>query len=122
VNGICEHVWDLCVPAPTATPEPSAIRTPMPTPILPHGHTCCQCENAACTDFSWVEVEPVCPVGCQTVMDADCEGACHGGPGDTPATCVSLMPCASDADCDDGNTCTVDHCTINGCTHECVCL
>jgi hypothetical protein len=92
-----------------------------PTPVLPHGHICCECANAACTDFAWVEVEPTCPLGCQTFRDAQCEAPCHGGPQGGPATCVSLTPCTTDAECDDGNACTVDRCTINGCTHDCVC-
>jgi hypothetical protein len=92
-----------------------------PTPVLPHGHTCCDCGNAACTDFAWVEVEPGCPLGCQTFVDAECEAPCHGGPQSGPATCVSLTPCTSDSECADGNGCTVDQCTIDRCTHVCVC-
>lgn len=93
-----------------------------PTPTLPHGHACCECENAACTDFAWAEVEPTCPLGCQTFMDAECEAPCHGGPLSGPAVCVPLTPCTTDADCDDGNGCTADRCTINGCSHDCVCV
>jgi len=78
---------------------------------LYHGHTCCACADATCTDFAWVEVEPVCPLGCQTFMDAECEVPCHGGGLSGPAICVSITPCTSDADCDDGNGCTVDRCT-----------
>jgi hypothetical protein len=104
-----------CEPVQQETP------TPPPTPVLPHGHTCCQCENNACTDFAWVEVEPVCPKGCQAFLDAGCEAPCHPGPVGGPATCVSLTPCTTDADCDDGNGCTIDECTIDGCTHVCVC-
>jgi hypothetical protein len=100
---------------------PTATRTAMPTPMLPHGHTCCECGNAGCEDFAWVEVEPVCPLGCQIVMDAECEAPCHGGPQSGSATCVPLTPCNADDDCDDGNPCTADRCTINGCTHACVC-
>lgn len=104
-----------CQPAQLVTP------TPAPTPVLYHGHICCECEKATCTDVAWVEVEPVCPLGCETFMDAECEAPCHGGPASGPAVCVSLTPCASDADCDDGNGCSMDQCTIDGCTHACVC-
>jgi hypothetical protein len=95
--------------------------TPTPTPALPHGHTCCECGNATCTDFAWVEVERVCPLGCQTFLDAECEAPCHPGPVGGPAVCVPLTPCTTDADCDDGNGCSMDQCTIDGCTHVCVC-
>ncbi len=30
--------------------------------------------------------------------------------------------CTTDADCNDGNPCTVDHCVSGDCQHECVCL
>ena len=100
---------------------------PPPTPCvgcLPHGHMCCECPNQvpACRDFTWVEVERSCPPGCTTVMDAECEAPCGPGPQGGPATCVSLTPCTTDQDCDDGNACTVDHCTIAGCTHQCACV
>jgi hypothetical protein len=96
--------------------------TPAPTPTLPHGRTCCECADAACRDFTWVEVEPTCPLGCQTFSDAACEEAdCHGGPSTGPITCVALTPCTTDAECDDGNGCTADQCTTDGCTHACVC-
>jgi hypothetical protein len=98
------------------------LPTPTPTPVLYHGHTCCECEKTACTDFAWVEVEPTCPAGCQTFLDAECEAPCQGGPLSGPAVCVPLTPCTTDADCDDGNGCTVDHCTTNGCSHDCVCV
>lgn len=109
-------VGGICVPAPTPT------STPARTPVLHHGHMCCQCGDSVCTDFAWVEVERPCPAGCQTLTDAECEAPCHGGPQSGPATCVALTPCTADADCDDGNGCTVDHCTLDGCTHLCVCV
>lgn len=115
-SGVCElNPFTGCQCVPVSTPTPS------PTPVLDHGHTCCQCENNSCTDFAWVEVEPLCPGGCQTFQDAECEALCHPGPSTGSSTCVSLTPCTADADCDDGNGCTADHCTIDGCTHACVC-
>jgi hypothetical protein len=116
INCIIEAVnnaLDGCgVPRPTPPP---------PTPVLHHGHTCCECTDAACMDFAWVEVERTCPLGCQTFMDAECEAPCHGGPVGTPTTCVGLTACTTDADCDDGNGCSMDRCTLDGCTHVCVC-
>ena len=95
--------------------------TPAPTPVLYHGHTCCECAEAACMDFVWVEVERTCPLECKAFTDAECEAPCHGGPVGVPAVCVALTPCTTDADCDDGNGCTADRCTIDGCAHACVC-
>ncbi len=102
--------------------EPTPKPYPLPTPTVPHGQTCCECPIAACTDFAWMELPFLCPLGCQTFMDAECEAPCHGGGLSGPAICVPLTPCTSDADCDDGNGCTADHCTSNGCAHDCVCV
>jgi|SRR5579862_2419469 len=105
-----------CEPVQPVTP------TPTPPPVLYHGHICCECPGAACVNFAWVEVEPMCSAdNCVTFIDAECEAPCHGGPQSSPAVCVSLTPCTTDADCDDGNGCTADNCTIDGCTHQCVC-
>ena len=88
---------------------------PPPSP-LPHGHICCQCKDRvpACFDFSFVEVQPICPPGCDTFLGQECDAATDA--------CVALAPCASDKDCDDGNPCTVDRCMSGGCAHDCVCV
>ena len=122
VNCLLIAVSNALHGCPRPNQIPTATNTPRSTPVLPHGQTCCECENDACTDFSWVEVERVCPLGCRTFMDAECEAPCHGGPQRGPATCVPLTPCTSDSGCDDRNGCTIDHCTLNGCTHDCVCV
>lgn len=85
-------------------------------PPLPHGHICCQCKDRvpACFDFSYVEVQPICPPGCEAFLGQECDR--------TNDACVPLAPCATDQDCDDGNGCTVDRCTTSGCTHECICV
>ena len=118
--GVCElnpFNGCQCQPAQPVTP------TPAPTPVLYYGHTCCECENAGCMDFVWLEVEPACPLGCQTFMGAACDQSnCRGGLRNGSSTCVALTPCTTDADCDDGNGCTIDHCTIEGCTHDCECV
>lgn len=109
-----------CVPGggnPTPTPTPCAH-------CLPHGRTCCECpdQGPACFDFAWVEVTRTCPVGCKTFLDAACDQSnCHPGPVGGPSTCVPLQPCTTDQECDDGNGCTADQCTPDGCTHGCVC-
>jgi hypothetical protein len=103
-----------CQPTQPITP------TPLPTPVLYHGHTCCECAAAVCTDFAWVEVEPTCPSGCETFADAECEAPCRGGPQSGPAACVPLTSCVADADCDDGNGDTADRCSAGRCTHQCV--
>ncbi|HUI27854.1 MAG TPA: hypothetical protein VL403_17365 [Candidatus Kryptonia bacterium] len=65
----------------------------------------------------------------------DCTSDCQPGPGGTRLVDVACLvravnialdgcppsPCQSDADCDDGNACSIDHCTTTGCLHECVC-
>jgi len=109
---------------------PAMTPTPTPTPCvqcLPRGRTCCECPGDAalsCIDFSWVEVEPACPNGCKTFPDAQCEASCGPGPQAGPAICVPLTPapCVVDEDCDDGNPCTIDRCTPDGCVHECLCF
>jgi hypothetical protein len=113
--GVCAvNPFNGCQCAPVSA-------SPTPTPALFHGHTCCACENDACTDFAWVEVEPICPPGCETVKEAECAPSCRGGQQSEPASCAPLTPCTSAADCDDGDGCTVDQCTSDGCTHSCVC-
>jgi hypothetical protein len=36
--------------------------------------------------------------------------------------CPAPGACTSDADCDDGDPCTADHCADGTCTHGCICL
>jgi hypothetical protein len=88
---------------------------PAPPP-LPHGQICCQCKDRtpACFDFSFVEVQPICPPGCETFIGKECAAAID--------SCVALTPCASDKDCNDGNPCTIDRCTATGCAHDCICV
>lgn len=106
----------LHCPLPNQVCDVGGRRCPcQPTPPLPQGHICCQCKEhaRACFDFSYVGVQPICPPGCDTFLGQECDRGSD--------SCVPLAPCTSDQDCDDGNGCTVDHCTAAGCTHDCVC-
>lgn len=92
-----------CAPPPTIPPPP-------------HGRICCQCAEPlrACFEIPFVEVEPICPRGCRTVINGDCDEQSH--------SCVPPKLCTSDHDCDDGNGCTIDHCSEGSCSHDCVCV
>lgn len=107
----------LRCPLPNQFCDVSGRRCPcQPPPPLPHGHICCQCKDRvpACFDFSFVEVQPICPPGCETFLGEECDAATDA--------CAPLAPCTSDKDCDDGNPCTIDGCTASGCAHDCVCV
>ena len=85
-------------------------------PPPPHGRLCCQCGTggAQCFDMQFAEVQPICPPGCQSFVGQTCDP--------NSGSCGPATPCASDQDCDDGNGCTIDRCTPDGCTHDCVCV
>lgn len=66
---------------------------------------------------------------------AFCTASCGVGPSCQPPRIECLLravrraldgcpadPCASDAECDDGNRCSFDQCTASGCVHDCLCL
>jgi hypothetical protein len=56
---------------------------------------------------------------CAASFDA-CVGRCR--PPTTTTTTLPGQPCTSDAQCNDGNPCTADHCVSGVCEHACVCL
>lgn len=103
-NQVCDLSGRRC---PCEQPSP---------PPLPHGHVCCECKSSgpACFDFGFVEVQPSCPPGCETFAGQACDPASD--------SCAPLAPCSTDKDCDDGNGCTIDQCTPDGCTHACACV
>lgn len=103
-NQVCDLSGRRC---PCEEPSP---------PPLPHGHVCCECKSSgpACFDFAFFEVQPSCPPGCETFVGQACDPASDA--------CAPLTPCSADTDCDDGNGCTIDQCTPDGCTHACVCV
>ncbi len=88
----------------------------LPPPPAPTGQVCCQCKDRvpACFTLSFVEVAPSCPPGCDTFPQETCDPQTNG--------CVAAAPCSTDADCDDGNGCTIDRCSAGVCTHDCVCV
>jgi hypothetical protein len=87
-----------------------------PPPPRAHRQVCCQCKEPqpACFDFPSVEVQPICPLGCEVFLGQDCDAG--------SGRCAPLASCSSDKECDDGNGCTLDRCTSDGCTHDCVCV
>src|SRR5207244_4218604 len=53
----------------------------------------------------------------------DCPDACPCRPGpDTNRGCPMGRACQTDADCDDGNGCSLDVCLGGVCEHKCLCL
>ncbi|TMA68286.1 MAG: hypothetical protein E6J68_03610 [Deltaproteobacteria bacterium] len=53
----------------------------------------------------------------------DCADACPCRPGpDTNRGCPMGRACQTDADCDDGNGCSLDVCLGGVCEHKCLCL
>jgi hypothetical protein len=101
-NQLCDVGGRFCPCEPAPPPAP--------------GRICCQCKDpsAACFDFQFVEVQPICPPGCETFVGQECDARTDH--------CVPLTPCVSDTDCDDQNGCTRDRCTADGCVHDCVCV
>lgn len=124
----CTHSNEMCSPTCTAPP--------------PRG-TCFDLVRRSCTGQACGENAPCLPkqaclpfcpspmpVGkCFVTVDGQCtDEVC--GPGQpcqepnefcSPACLGSPGGCATDADCDDGNGCTVDRCVKGTCEHECVC-
>jgi hypothetical protein len=108
---------DLRCPLPNQFCDVSGRRCPCsPPPGPPSAHLCCQCDDPtpACVTLSFSEVQPVCPPGCETFVEHDCDPQTHA--------CVPAPRCTGDQDCDDGNGCTIDHCTNGVCTRDCVCV
>ena len=93
--------------------------TPTPSPLPP------QCSDApcggSCSVCSHCDPGEVCPDFCRPgTCQTDASGACQCVPVQLP-TPTARPTCASDADCDDGNVCTADHCDGGKCEHACIC-
>jgi hypothetical protein len=115
--------------------------TPTPTPTAPPLPCIGDCNSDGSVDVAELITGVNIALGLVpfTACPAfDCTSDCHPGPiAITPTPQVDVacliravnnaldgcppMPCTSDADCDDGNGCSVDRCTTSGCVHECVC-
>ena len=102
----------------------AGVATPTPTPTPTS-----QCSTAPCGGGCLIR--PPCTPGtlCPNYVllgecQADAAGACQCVPAQQPTPTATPTPptCASDADCNDGNGCTVDHCVGGVCEHACICL
>ncbi len=135
VSGSCTCVAGIFTPGPS------------PTPTLPAGFTPVPCLGDCDGDGRVTLGELILSVGTalgSVPLDAcpvfeECNSECAPGP--IPATprvpqvrmdCViravnnaldGCPPprCSSDQDCSDGNPCTIDRCTVNGCVNTCAC-
>src|SRR5438552_4022574 len=135
----CSPAQPCALPNEFCTPRCPPPPPPPTTPTLPPA-SCqadgdcgmdqfCECPVATCskTGGTCVNEPQVCPevfapvCGCDgTTYSNDCSrqgaGACklHDG--------ACQQTCQADADCDDGNPCTVDRCNNGMCEHECLCV
>ncbi len=137
--GTCTELSGNCTCVTEVTPGPSATPTPPTTftPVACLGD--CDGDRAVTVDELVVAAGMLLgdlPLNaCPEFVD-HCTSQC--GPGPVPPfprltveclvravnNAVTGCPparCSSDQDCDDGNPCTIDHCTPAGCVNECVC-
>ena len=134
----CDIPNEFCSPVRCPAPCPSSTTTTTTTTLPPASCQAdgdcgmdqfCECPVATCskTGGTCVNEPQVCPevfapvCGCDgTTYSNDCSrqgaGACklHDG--------ACQQTCQADADCDDGNPCTVDRCNNGMCEHECLCV
>ena len=102
-----------CVPIPSPTQPPRPTATPQ-CAAVPCGGKCV--------------IVPPCPPGaaCHNfVIEGECgddaSGTCQCLPRSAP-TPTPAPTCGTDADCNDDDACTVDHCVNGMCEHACICL
>ena len=95
-----------------------------------------RCTGAACSDSQPCRLgnefcTPQCAPpsgGCFDTIERRCTGKpCAadqpcGIPNEFCTPQCSVAECQGDADCNDGNPCTVDHCVSGTCQHACVCV
>jgi hypothetical protein len=132
--GHCEVVSGSCACVP-------GILTPTPTPAPPTGTCIGDCDGSGQVTVNELILGVNIALGSVDFSACpafDCNSDCHPGP--IPATPIPSVDvacliravnnaldgcpppiCTSDTDCDDANGCTADQCTIDGCTHTCVC-
>jgi len=106
--GNCE-----CVPV---SPQPTPTRKPPQCSAAPCGGSCALCPDCQ-PGMDCPEKIPCRQGTCQ----ADASGVCQCVPAQLP-TPTARPTCASDADCNDANVCTADHCAGGRCEHACVCV
>jgi hypothetical protein len=100
-------------------PTPGPTRTPPPTATP-------QCGSQPCGGDC--VISPSCPPGgaCPNfALMGECRDDGSGTCQCMPITAPTQTPspaCTADADCNDGDTCTIDHCVNGTCEHVCVCL
>jgi hypothetical protein len=100
-----------CVPIAPPTPPPTP---PQPCAAVPCGGPCV--------------IAPPCPPGgpCPNyVIQGECRDDASGTCQCIPMSVFTPTPaptCATDADCNDGDACTVDQCVNGICEHACICL
>jgi hypothetical protein len=142
VSGSCACVAGILTPSPSPTP----VAGPSPTPTPPTTFTPVPCLGD-CNDDGRVGVDELVvavrmalgnvPLSACPVFE-HCNSECGPGPVRSPSPGVGVdclvravsnalggcppARCALDQDCDDGNPCTLDRCTVTGCVNECVCL
>ncbi|MBW2701173.1 MAG: trypsin-like serine protease [Deltaproteobacteria bacterium] len=68
------------------------------------------CEGTSDCDDHNSDVNPAAAEVCNNARDDNCDGQIDEGCGEAP--------CNDNGDCDDDNPCTIDFCTLDGCTHE----
>ena len=116
LTGTCQQdTLGSCVCAPSIPPTPTPRATPTPA-----------CENAPCGGACAIcppcfpgTICPAAPCRLGTCVDsanAGCTCVPNVPPSPTPAP-----TCATDADCNDDDGCTADHCVGGSCEHVCVC-
>jgi hypothetical protein len=132
ISGCCACA--TVTPTPPPLPTATATRTPPPSSCIGD----CDGDGAVSIDELILGVNIALGAADFSACPAfDCSSDCHPGPGPAtpvPAVHVACLiravnnalsvcspTCFSDADCDDGNGCTADHCTPQGCLHDCLC-
>jgi len=122
-------------------PAGTGVATPTPSPTPPPSLDRCvgDCDSDGAVDVS--ELIRGVNIGLGVLPPAtcpafDCSSGCGPGPRPRPPASITCLiravnnaltacppaPCTAAADCDDGNDCSIDLCTPDGCTHACVCL
>ena len=126
--GTCQLVSGTCICVPG---------TPLPTPTTPPPPVCVgDCNGDGRVTIS--ELMTGVNIALGSVLPHECPAFCNLGCGPGPGFRLPTVDClvraannalhgcpagcTTDQDCDDGNGCTIDHCTSSGCVHLCLCV